>query len=117
MIWESPAHGHRALVYTADGHLFRTWHGPTQSVREGVDYTLGPGIKQHDWSKSGAFIAVGDFSERITVLNAPAFTEVVSLQYSNFVTPSDSLQVCTPVIPCEHLLTTVDLAGASQYNQ
>ena len=93
VVWESPAHGHRALVYTADGHLFRTWNGPTQSIRDGVDFTLGPGVKLYDWSKSGSLVAVSDFSDRISVLSVPTFTEVVSFQHSTSISPSKMLQV------------------------
>ena len=29
VIWESASQGHALFVYTADGHLFKTWNGPT----------------------------------------------------------------------------------------
>ena len=27
-LWESAAQGHKVLIYTPDGHLFKDWRGP-----------------------------------------------------------------------------------------
>ena len=44
-VWESASQGHRLLVYTADGHLFKAWNGPITTSEDEVDLALGAGIK------------------------------------------------------------------------
>lgn len=93
VIWESSAHGHRAVVYTADGHMFKSWNGPIQSTTDEVDSTLGAGVKLYDWSKDVTTIAISDFSSRVNIVTAPTFTEVVSLIHSASVSPENGLRV------------------------
>lgn len=94
VVWESSAQGHRALVYTADGHLFKAWNGPIPLSEDEVDTALGAGIKLFDWAKTGESVALGDFGRRVSVLAAPSFTESMNLLHTLSVTPADSLQVC-----------------------
>jgi hypothetical protein len=94
VVWESAAQGHRSLVYTADGHLFKSWNGPTPVLDEEVDIALGAGIKLYDWAKTGASVAVGDYSRRVSVLEAPSFIESMSLLHTTAIKPADTLQVC-----------------------
>jgi hypothetical protein len=93
VVWESSSQGHKILVYTADGHLFKTWNGPVPISEEDSDIALGAGIKVFDWSRNGAFVAVGDYSRRVTILSAPSFTETTSLLHTTTVKPAESLQV------------------------
>jgi hypothetical protein len=93
VVWESAAQGHRALVYTADGHLFKSWNGPTPVSDEEADIALGAGIKLYDWARTGTNVAVGDYSKRVSVLAAPAFTETVSLLHTTAIKPSETLQI------------------------
>jgi hypothetical protein len=93
VVWESSSQGHKILVYTADGHLFKTWNGPLPISEEDSDIALGAGIKVFDWSRNGAFVAVGDYSRRVTILSAPSFTETTSLFHTTTVKPAESLQV------------------------
>ena len=93
VVWESAAQGHRALVYTADGHLFKSWNGPTPVSDEEADVALGAGIKLYDWARTGTNVAVGDYSKRISVLAVPAFTETVSLLHTTSIKPAEILQV------------------------
>jgi hypothetical protein len=113
VIWESSSQGHRILVYTADGHLFKTWHGPIPTSEEDTDIGLGAGIKLFDWSRNGALVAVGDYSRRVTILSAPSFTETTSLFHTTAVKPADSLQVRSHFLPVLNWLTKADMAGAS----
>lgn len=96
VVWESSAQGHKALAYTADGHLFKTWNGPTQMSEDEVDTALGAGVKLFDWAKNGTNVAVGDYSRRVGILAAPSFTESMNLLHTASVTPAESLQVCLP---------------------
>jgi WD repeat-containing protein WRAP73 len=93
VVWESASQGHKILVYTADGHLFKTWHGPVLISEEDSDIALGAGIKLFDWSRTGALVAVGDYSRRVAILSAPSFTETTSLFHTASVKPVESLQV------------------------
>ncbi len=93
VVWESASQGHRIVVYTADGHLYRTWNGPIPVSEEDTDISLGAGIKLFDWSKNGAHVAVGDFGRRITLLSAPSFTESMSLLHTASVKPAQALQI------------------------
>ncbi|PMD66819.1 uncharacterized protein K444DRAFT_624293 [Hyaloscypha bicolor E] len=93
VVWESSSQGHKILVYTADGHLFKTWNGPVPISEEDSDIALGAGIKVFDWSRNGAFVAVGDYSRRVTILSAPSFTETTSLFHTTTVKPAESLQI------------------------
>ncbi|KAN0115491.1 hypothetical protein V8E51_005035 [Hyaloscypha variabilis] len=93
VVWESASQGHKILVYTADGHLFKTWNGPVPISEEDSDIALGAGIKLFDWSRHGALVAVGDYSRRVTILSAPSFTETTSLFHTETVKPAESLQI------------------------
>jgi WD40 repeat protein len=90
VVWESASQGHRLFVYTADGHLFKTWNGPFSADENTV---LGAGIRGFEWSGNGAWIAVGDFSCRVTLLAVPSFGEAMSLVHPAAVDPRESLQV------------------------
>lgn len=93
VIWESASQGHKILVYTADGHLFKTWNGPLPVSEEDSDIELGAGIKLFEWSQNGTIVAVGDYSKRVAVLSAPSFSETMSIVHTAAATPSDLLQI------------------------
>lgn len=92
-VWDSASQGHKMLIYTADGHLYKTWNGPTSISEEDIDSTLGAGIKLFCWSPTSSQIALGDYSRRVTILSAPSFTESMSLVHSTTIRPADTLQV------------------------
>ena len=93
MVWESASQGHKILVYTADGHLFKAWDGPMQLSDEDAHISLGAGIRLLEWSRTGAFVAIGDYTKRVTLLTAPSFTEFASILHPTVVKPVGSLQV------------------------
>ena len=62
-IWDSPSTGYRLFIYTADGHLFKTYAGGQSADK------IGLGIKNVKWSPDCNSLAVGDYDDRITVLN------------------------------------------------
>ncbi|CZT09810.1 related to WD-repeat protein 8 [Rhynchosporium agropyri] len=92
-VWESAAQGHKLLVYTADGHLFKSWDGPTPVSEDDIDVTLGAGIKLLDWSSNGMHIAIGDYTDKVTVLSAPSFSESMSIVPTTAVKTRESLQI------------------------
>lgn len=101
-------------MYTADGHLFKAWNGPITTSEDEVDLALGAGIKLFDWSKNGVHMAIGDFTDRVTVLSAPSFSESMSVVHTTSVRPTESLQVRSIVRSYVCLLTRQDLARADK---
>ena len=61
-IRDTPTSGHNVQIYTADGHLFKTFSGPEDSS----DINLG--IKRMEWSPAGSLI-LGDFNGNVTILS------------------------------------------------
>ncbi len=93
LVMESAAYGHRICIYTADGHLFKTWEGPKPLSKDDIHLSLGPGLKLVEWSRDGTLAAIADHSERVVILSGRTFTETVSLLHKTSVKPADTLQV------------------------
>lgn len=62
-IRDAASNGHKLLIYTADGHLFKTW------TKEGDDNQIGLGIKNLEWSPLHATLAIGDFNDTVTLFS------------------------------------------------
>ena len=62
--WDAASSGYKVLVYTADGHLYRTMTGGQDANK------IGLGIKTVAWSAAGAYLAVGGYDGRLALLNA-----------------------------------------------
>ncbi|KAI9646200.1 hypothetical protein NHQ30_005640 [Ciborinia camelliae] len=92
-IWESASQGHKLLVYTADGHLYKVWSGPTPILEEEKDIALGAGIKMIEWSQTETHLAIADYSRRVVLLAAPAFSESMILSHTSSVNPTDTLHI------------------------
>lgn len=92
-VWESAGQGHKLLVYTADGHLYKQWSGPTPISEDEKDIALGAGIKTVEWTQTGTYIAIGDYSPKVVLLAAPALSESMILSHVPSVRPTDSLHV------------------------
>ncbi|KAF7934306.1 uncharacterized protein EAE97_008666 [Botrytis byssoidea] len=92
-ICESASQGHKLLLYTADGHLYKVWNGPTPILEEEKDIALGAGIKMTEWSPTGTHIAISDFSRKVVLLAAPAFSESMLLSHVPSVNPTDTLHI------------------------
>lgn len=93
VVVESSAHGHGLAVYTADGHLYKFWRGPSFLLDEDRDFSLGAGIKTFEWSPTGSHIAIADYSQRVAVLATPSFKEWMNVVHVTTVKPTDTLQV------------------------
>jgi WD40 repeat protein len=114
VLWESAAQGHKLLFYTSDGHIFRTWSGPTNPAPEYKDYAAGAGIRTVQFSADGRYLAIGDYSRSLYLFNMTSVTETMRLQHPSSLVPRDTLQVRAPFHrPLRGVLLTVqDLAGA-----
>lgn len=92
-VWEAAGHGHKVMLYSADGHLYRAWSGPTILTEEDRDFDLGPGVKTLEWATSGSYIAVGTHSLNVSILESPSLSSFVSLRHTNVIEPTSGLQV------------------------
>lgn len=90
---ESAGHGHKILFYAADGHLFKTWKGPRPSGIAEADIDLGAGVKSIQWSADGRYLAVADYSMKITLLSIPPFVETMRVEHTSTIKPMEGLQV------------------------
>lgn len=63
-IWDNASAGYKLYIYTADGNLFKTYAG------EQTTDNVGLGIKNVTWSPRGDHIAIGDYEDRIVILNS-----------------------------------------------
>lgn len=62
VIWDTSSAGYRVLIYTADGHLFKTYAGE-QTVSD-----IGLGVKNVKWSPHAGNLAIGDYDDRVIIL-------------------------------------------------
>lgn len=95
-VWESASQGHKLLIYTADGYLYKTWNGPLPITEDDIDLTLGAGIKLLEWNKTGSHVAIGDYSKRVTLLSAPSYVQSMNMLHTAAITPAKTLQVRHP---------------------
>lgn len=90
---DSAAHGHKLLLYTADGHLFKVWKGPSSLSLENQHVELGAGIRGVEWSSQANWIAINDYRNTVTILAAPSYSQTFDLRHSVTVEPSRTCQV------------------------
>ena len=64
VIWDTLSAGYRVLIYTADGHLFKTYAGG-QTVDD-----VGLGVKSVKWCPQSGDLAIGDCDDRVTILTS-----------------------------------------------
>lgn len=61
-VWDATSSGYKVLIYTADGHLFKTYRGGQDA------HNIGLGVKSSKWSPETELLAIGDYNERVTLL-------------------------------------------------
>jgi WD40 repeat protein len=93
VVWDSPAHGHKILFYTSDGHVFKSWSGPANPPPEDRDYALGAGVRSVEFSADARCLAIGDFSSSVCVLSMASITETMRLRHPKTLVPRETLQV------------------------
>ncbi|KAI4123866.1 MAG: hypothetical protein LQ347_005978 [Umbilicaria vellea] len=69
--WDAASCGYKVLIYTADGHLYRTMTGGQDGNR------IGLGVRSLAWSAGGAYLAVGGYDGRVTLLNTTTVCSAV----------------------------------------
>ncbi|KAL7266450.1 hypothetical protein RUND412_011003 [Rhizina undulata] len=71
-VWDSAASGYKVLVYTADGHLYRTYEKPCE----------GLGVKSVEWSPAGDFLTIGSYDGRLAFLSNYTFSPVIEMNHT-----------------------------------
>ncbi|RKF75373.1 putative WD repeat-containing protein C32H8.09 [Golovinomyces cichoracearum] len=84
LVCESASHGPKMLIYTADGHLFKTWQANVGS---------GIGIRLSQWSPNGVQIAVTNYSQTVNIINMPSFTPSFKLVHTAAVNVTRSCSI------------------------
>ncbi|RCI09896.1 hypothetical protein L249_8409 [Ophiocordyceps polyrhachis-furcata BCC 54312] len=107
LLWDSPAHGHRLSVYTADGQHFRTVDASSLSLGQGSALELG--IKSCQLSPNSEMCAVGDYSRAVTLLGTRSWRQAMRLIHPPTIVPSDTVQVWQ-----EQIMTTAGDKNAVQ---
>ncbi|KAK0711344.1 hypothetical protein B0H67DRAFT_646721 [Lasiosphaeris hirsuta] len=92
IVWESAAQGHKVLFYTSDGHIFRTWSGPTHPPNENKDYAAGAGVRAVRFSADARHLAIGDHSRSLYIFNMTSVTETMRLEHPSSLVPKDTVQ-------------------------
>ncbi|KAF3104004.1 hypothetical protein TWF569_007792 [Orbilia oligospora] len=71
-ILESASAGYRVLLYTANGHMFRTHEQPC----------VGLGLRTMEWSSDGDFLVLGGYDGSVIFLNNFLFNKVVEMRHT-----------------------------------
>ena len=80
-IWDAASAGYKLLVYTADGHLYRTLScEPSPDVDTWGIQPLG--IKSLHWLPGNARLAVSTYDSRVRILSTRTFAPVVYLDHA-----------------------------------
>ena len=93
VVWDSASQGHKAIFYTSDGHVFKTWSGPANPLPEDRDFALGAGVKSIQFSQDSGHLAIGDSSRSVCILSMASVTETMRLRHPKTLTPKETLQV------------------------
>ncbi|KZF24017.1 WD40 repeat-like protein [Xylona heveae TC161] len=72
-IWDTPSSGYKVMIYTSEGHLFRTYAGPSG------DDSINLGVKSVDWTPCGKYLAIGGYDSKVTMLKSTTFSPAKSL--------------------------------------
>lgn len=101
LLWESPAHGHRLLLYTSDGQHFRTVGASSLTIGRDPqpDRALELGVKSCQLSPNAQFCAVGDHSRGVALLSTQSWRETMRLMHPTTIVPCDTTQVSRFVWP------------------
>lgn len=94
--WESPAQGHKVVFYTPDGHLFRTWAGPSMTVTspELKHSELGAGIRRCQLSPDTTKLVLCDHTRFTSILDVSSGMEITRVHHpATPIAPKDTLQV------------------------
>ncbi|KAF8419321.1 hypothetical protein EV426DRAFT_291421 [Tirmania nivea] len=72
-VWESAALGYKVLIYTSDGHLYRTYDRQCE----------GLGVKSVEWSPNSDFLTIGSYDGRMVFLSNYTFSPVIEMNHTS----------------------------------
>ncbi len=98
VLWESPAHGHKVLFFTADGQLFKVWTGPSSPQPGASDFALGAGVRGVMFSPDARHLAIADSSRCVYVFDMGSVAEAFRLCHPSTVPLKDTIQVRNPLV-------------------
>ncbi|KAL6720559.1 hypothetical protein ACLMJK_002483 [Lecanora helva] len=75
VVRDAASSGHKLFIYTADGHLFKTYKGMEASGE------IDLGIKCMEWSSSKGLLALGDHGGQVTILGKNKFSPIATFQH------------------------------------
>ena len=75
-VWDASSNGYRVLIYTADGHLFKTYLGGQDA------HNIGLGVKCLKWSPTCEALAIADYNERVIILGKDTVSCIKPLLHS-----------------------------------
>jgi WD40 repeat protein len=85
-ISEAPSAGYKLLVYTADGHLYRSITREPPSPEEASEWDVeGLGIKTLEWVPGNERLAVGGWDRRVRILSTRTFAPIVYLDHTEVI--------------------------------
>lgn len=93
-IYDSASLGPKLLIYTAEGYLYKIWQVSTEMQDIDPYMEFGLGIKVIEWSSNKKHIAIGDYSDRVTLLQIPQFTYFKSFSHKTVLKTKDFNTVC-----------------------
>lgn len=93
VVWESAGQGHKVVFYTADGHIFKSWLGPSNATPGSQNFELGAGVKQLQFSADACSLAIGDSSKSTFLFDMASISETMTLLHPKNVTPTETIQI------------------------
>lgn len=75
-VWDTASVGVYIAIYSADGHLFRTYRGDPE-----IEH-LELGVRTLEWSPRGDFLAVAGHDRRIVLLSTRTFSPMVYFDHT-----------------------------------
>lgn len=73
VVWDAASMGYKVSIYTADGHLFKTYSGSQDADN------IGMGVKTLKWSPLNSTLNIGGFDQRIVLLQRNTVSTLKSI--------------------------------------
>ncbi|POS84985.1 hypothetical protein EPUL_003880, partial [Erysiphe pulchra] len=88
-IYDSASLGFKLLIYTAEGYLYKILQVSAEMQDVDPYVKFGLGIKVVEWSPNRKYIAIGDYSDRVTLLQMPHFTHFMIFSHKSVLKTKD----------------------------
>ncbi|KAG6008587.1 hypothetical protein E4U21_004227 [Claviceps maximensis] len=104
ILWETPTQGRKLLIYSADGHHYRTLVASNLMLNSSdvIESDMQLGIKTCQLSSDSKLCAIGEHSRGVVVLQTQIWRSMMRLWHPSVITPSETLQVWQEQIQIGH---------------